>query len=93
MGNEVFLRFKVKCSDDDVWDQAGNLLIPGGRKTGAMLCEVFKCHGLACSEPIQHSFYGWRFYANKDTLALVALFKAAVWVQIRGWSSWNTRKA
>jgi hypothetical protein len=77
MVSETLLEFELASSDDAVWDQAGNLLVPGGRKTGAILRKILTSTGLTCSELVQRSFYGWQCYANVDRLHIFIVIQAA----------------
>lgn len=75
-----YLQFMADFPEDASWDNRGNLLVPGG--LGVCLFLVSGLRGLAvdCSDPKQHSFYGWSFTARAGV--------GGAWVLLQGGLPW-----
>lgn len=64
MDRRDFVTFDADFPDDAQWDERGNLLVPGGRAIAEAIKDKLQQVGVTCSDVVQHSFYGWAFYAT-----------------------------
>lgn len=57
----TFVTFRSTEPDAGQWDEFGNLLVPGGKRTCQSLRDALLRRGYRCSDVAQHLFYGWSF--------------------------------
>jgi hypothetical protein len=76
----TFVTFDADFPDDSEWDENENISVPGGRALAAWFRERLLERGVGCSEPAQHSFYGWQFD--------VCVGKRAVTFVLQGGNPW-----
>src|ERR1051325_8056390 len=58
--------FNADLPDDELWDDNGNLLVPGGFALAELLVAALQRLGCFCDKVVQHSFYGWSFVLDCD---------------------------
>lgn len=70
MNMRTFVTFQSVLEDDSIWDEHDNLLVPAGKAVTERISTQLNEYGFACSQVIQHSFYGWHFEIRKNRLHL-----------------------
>lgn len=81
MGNQrTYVTFLADFPDDIVFNEAGDLLVPGGRNICEKLVECMRAEGIPASDPEQYKFYGWEFTASLDG--------AATWLMLQYPGPW-----
>ena len=71
-----FVTFQADFPDDAKWDESGNLIVPGGRAILSCISSALERNGITCSDPKQHSFYGWEFDADCREVRVWCLIQA-----------------
>ena len=56
-----YVTFTASCSDDAVWDENGNIRVPGGQNVSELLQIRLRKSGYTCTNAVRHHFYGWSF--------------------------------
>ncbi len=64
-------------TNDTVFDDAGEVLTPGGRKFAVLLSEELTKTGLTTSDVFQRSFYGWEFEISTESSRFLAVVQQA----------------
>ena len=64
-------------TNDAVFDDAGEIITPGGRKFAVSLAEELRKSGLTTSDVFQRSFYGWEFEISTETSRFLAVVQQA----------------
>lgn len=75
-----FVTFETAFEDDAIWDSRENIISPAGRNVAAAIAAQLSMMGCACSEPTQHSFYGWSFNVTRD--------RERFWLLLQGRDPW-----
>jgi hypothetical protein len=73
MPQRIAVEFESEL-DDSVWDEAGNLFVPGGKLIADGIRESLRRNGIDVSPVSQRDWYGWEFtfkYGNHRILAVV----------------------
>lgn len=84
LNQRIAIEFESEA-DDAVWDEAGNLLIPGGKRVAEGISEFLRTNGVEVSLVSQRSFFGWEFsltYRKHRILAVVQ--HAEKWLVVLG---------
>jgi hypothetical protein len=88
--------FKATFPDDTVWDEDGVSLVPRGENLIRSIHTVLREKGWQCSDPAQHSFYGWSFSVQTvegrahviiqyvDPWLMIVTKKPSLWKRLRG---------
>ncbi len=57
----TFVTFDTTFPDDPLFDEAGEMKVPGGRRVAELIVAALRSSGVKVTDPEQHSWYGWRF--------------------------------
>lgn len=77
----TFVEFTALFPDDDKWDDAGNLLTPGGHAIMMWLLRTLQASGFECGEVTQKSFYGWQFQVHfGKTISQFVIQTGSTWL-------------
>jgi hypothetical protein len=72
---KLLILFSADDPDDGVWNERGDLEIPGGRGVAQRIAASLTSRGARCSEIEQRSFYGWEFDIELDNFSSVAVLQ------------------
>jgi hypothetical protein len=59
----TFVTFEAEFPDDAVFDSRGDIEVPGGKNVAQAIVESLRTRGTDVTQPVQHSYYGWKFMA------------------------------
>ena len=83
--------------DDTVWEDSGELQLPGGRNILEVIVTHLKSIDYECSSVSQYSHFGWEAYVEKNSaeLRLLIQFVESYWVIVACGKGglFNSRKA
>lgn len=77
MESRNYITFESSFSDDAEWTATGSPLVPAGRAIAQFLVAQIACLDWRCSEPEQHSFYGWSFEVDHAGATIWCLLQYA----------------
>jgi hypothetical protein len=82
---QLLVVFAADYPDDALWNEQGDLQIPGGRHIADLIANSLRSVGKQCSEVSQRSFYGWQFSIETDSSsALAVLQQSTEWLLVLG---------
>lgn len=64
-------------TNDTVFDDAGEVVTPGGRAFAVSISDELKKAGVTTSEVFQRSFYGWEFEITTESNRFLAVVQQA----------------
>lgn len=67
--------FKAEFPDDGVWSEHGQPIVPDGKAIANAISTGLMSVGLKCSDPQEHSFYGWEFEVKSDDICVSCLLQ------------------
>jgi hypothetical protein len=79
----TIVSFEAQYPADDDWDEDGGLLVPGGKGVLSHIRTALEAKGIVCSEPEQHSYFGWAMEAPYRGIHIWCLLQFAdPWVLV-----------
>lgn len=79
----TFVTFEADFPDDDVWNDDGFRVVPGGKAIALAIRDALSKRSFQCSGVRQHRFYGWAFdLAVNDTQFLCLIQVGDPWLMI-----------
>ena len=67
--------FHADFPDDSGEDDRDRRAVPPGRAIASTLANILSARGWTCSQPAQHSFYGWTFAVSSTARRSVVLIQ------------------
>src|SRR5262249_12116265 len=80
----IAVEFESK-TDDAVWDDAGNLIVPAGKRIAQDIREILLVNGIEVTPVSQRDFYGWEFSLTYRYHSILAVLQnAEKWLLVLG---------
>lgn len=76
----TFVTFDADLPDDSVFNDGGDIEVPGGRNVSERLAEQLRLQGWSVSCPEQRDYYGWEFTGELNGIES--------WMLIQSGESW-----